>query len=86
MEALQEYLKGLYEAYDAFQQDYKNMHKRSKMHNKESVSEYYMRWRDKMRKEIRSVELVFMKMHSRPNLPVDKDAVKVKINRLQNVA
>ena len=86
IEVLQEYLKRLYEAYDAFQEDYKNMHKRSKKHNQESVSEYYLRWRDKMRAEIKSVELVFMKIYSKPNLLVDKDVVKVKTNRLQNVA
>ena len=55
---LQNYLEGLYEAYDAFQTDYKRLHKRSKMHNKETVGEYYLRWRDKMRAEIRRIELV----------------------------
>jgi hypothetical protein len=79
VELLQEYLQGLYEAYDAFQADYKTMHKRSKMHNTEPVSEYYLRWRDKMRTEIRRIELVLMKIHTKPDLLVEK-------NRLQNVA
>jgi hypothetical protein len=74
VEFLEEYLKGLYEVYDAFQADYKNLHKRSNMHNKETVSEYYLRWRDKMRVEIRRIELVLMKMHTKPNLPATATA------------
>ena len=78
VELLQEYLKGLYEAYDTFQADYKNMHKRSKMHNTEPVSEYYLRWRNSMRAEIRRIELILMKMHAKPHLPVEKGALPVK--------
>jgi hypothetical protein len=54
----EEYLKGLYEAYDAFQADYRTLHKRSKMHNKETIGEYYLRWRNRMREEIRRIELL----------------------------
>lgn len=64
MEAIENYLKGLYEAYEAFQADYKQLHKRSKMHNKEAVSEYYLRWRDKMRAEIRKTEKKIMETAS----------------------
>jgi hypothetical protein len=66
---LQEYLKGLYEAYDAFQADYKTLHKRSKMHNKETISAYYLRWRDKMRAEIRSVEGLLLQLLPSPCRP-----------------
>ena len=82
-EVLQEYLRGLYEAYDALQEDYKNMHKRSKMHNSESVSDYYLRWRDRMRIEIRRVEALIMKSI---HLPAGKAVPTVEKNRLQNVA
>jgi len=86
IEVLQEYLKRLYEAYDAFQTDYKCLHKRSKMHNEETVSEYYMRWRDKMRAEIRRVELGLVKAYTGANLSAGKVALNVNKNRLQNVA
>ena len=61
VEALQNYLQGLYDAYDAFQTDYKRMHKRSRMHNSETVAEYYLRWRDSMRNEISRIEMILMK-------------------------
>lgn len=61
IEALQEYLQGLYEAYEAFQTDYKRLHKRSKMHNHETVANYYLRWRDSMRHEISRIEMILMK-------------------------
>ena len=62
MEA-QDYLKRLYEAYDAFQTDYKRLHKRSKMHNNETRIKYYMRWRDKMCIEISNMELLVRSGH-----------------------
>jgi len=61
VKALQNYLQGLYEAYDAFQTEYKRMHKRSRMHNRETVAEYYLRWRDSMRNEISRIEMILMK-------------------------
>lgn len=66
-EILQEYLSGLYEGYDAFQTEYKRLHRRSKMHDYETVAEYYLRWRDKMRNEISRIEMVLLK-----NLPKQK--------------
>ena len=69
---LQEYLKALYEAYEVFQQDYKRLHKRSKMHNAETVGEYYQRWKNKMLAEIRKVEIMLAsfckrdKQHCKP--------------------
>lgn len=66
--ALQEYLKALYEAYDTFQAEYKHLHKRSKMHNKETAAEYYLRWRNSMRIEIRRIELALMQMLTKPSV------------------
>lgn len=53
---LEEYLQGLYGMYDEFEQDYRTLHKRSKMHNSETIGEYYMRWKTKLREEIRKTE------------------------------
>jgi hypothetical protein len=90
--AIQEYLKGLYEAYDVFQEDYKNQHRRSKMHDIEPVAEYYLRWRNKMRIEIRSVEIALMKLLPSPCKPcintkftIGNGGLVVKNFRLQNV-
>jgi hypothetical protein len=55
-ETLQEYLMKLYELRDTFQTEYKSLHRRSQMHDTESIGDYYLRWRDKMKKEISRVE------------------------------
>ncbi len=86
LEALQEYLKALYEAYDQFQTDYKRLHKRSKMHNRETVAEYYLRWRDNMRNEISRIEMVLMKRTAKPKLTVKNSELYVENNQLQIVA
>jgi site-specific DNA-adenine methylase len=80
---LQDYLKGLYEAYDAFQTDYKRLHKRSKMHNKESVAEYYLRWRDRMRAEIRRIENLLLKLLPSPCKPCINIKLKVESGELK---
>lgn len=56
VEILQDYLSSLYEIYDQFQANYQSCHKRSYNHNEESCEEYYLRWSDKMRTEIRRIE------------------------------
>jgi site-specific DNA-adenine methylase len=75
---LQDYLKGLYEAYDVLQKDYRRLHKRSKMHEKETVGEYYLRWRDKMRKEIRHVENLLIQLLPSPCMPCIDTQLKVE--------
>src|SRR5580698_5647477 len=86
LEALQEYLKGLYEAYEAFQTDYKRLHKRSKIHNKETVSEYYLRWRDSMRNEISRIEMILMKRLPKQKPGIENGEEKAENFRLQIVA
>lgn len=85
IEALQGYLKGLYEAYDAFQGDYKTLHKRSKMHNTEPVEAYYLRWRDKLRAEIRKVEMMIMQLLPSPCRPCQMEILNIEKYQLQNV-
>jgi hypothetical protein len=86
LEALQEYLTTLYDAYEAFQTDYKRLHKRSKMHNRETVAEYYLRWRDNMRNEISRIEMVLMKRMAETKLTVKNSELNVENNQLQIVA
>ena len=86
IEVLQGYLQSLYEAYDVFQTDYKRLHKRSKMHNYETVSEYYLRWRDSMRNEIQRIEMILIKRLPKSKLKVETADQKVEIFQLQIVA
>ncbi len=67
--AMQEYLQQLYETYDVFQTEYRHLHKRSKMHDTEPVAEYYLRWRDRMRAEIRRIETLLIKLLPYPCKP-----------------
>jgi hypothetical protein len=53
---IERYLGGLYEAYDALHTEYKNLHKRSRMHDMETAENYYHRWKGKMLEEIVRVE------------------------------
>jgi len=53
---LEEYLKGLYEVYETLGTEYKNLHKRSRMHDMETAENYYRRWKAKLLTEIRRVE------------------------------
>jgi hypothetical protein len=78
LKALQEYLEGLYEAYDVFQTDYRNCHKRSRMHDTEPVAEYYLRWRDKMRIEIRRIEALLLRQLPAPCRPCIKPELKTE--------
>jgi len=75
---LHEYLQRLYEAYDAFQTDYKLLHKRSKMHNRETAAEYYLRWRDRMRAEIRSIETLLLNLLPSPCRPCINTQLGIK--------
>ena len=99
--ALQNYLQNLYDGYEQFQEDYHNIHRRSRMHNKEHITEYYIRWRDKMRAEIRRVETLLITLLPSPCRPcigfqlgIKNEELKIeidcdipyKINHLQNVA
>ena len=60
-EVIEAYLKGLYEAYEIFREDYRGLHKRSKMHDKETIGDYYLRWKNKMLEEISRVEIMVAK-------------------------
>ncbi len=86
LEALQEYLKTLYDAYETFQTEYKRLHKRSKMHNRETVSEYYLRWRDSMRNEISRIEMILMKRLPKAKMKPENDMENVDNFQLQIVA
>ncbi len=44
LEILQEYLMKLYELRDTFQTEYKSLHRRSTMHDTESIGDYYLRY------------------------------------------
>ena len=86
LEALQEYLKTLYDAYETFQTEYKRLHKRSKMHNRETVSEYYLRWRDSIRNEISRIEMILMKRLPKAKMKPENDMENVDNFQLQIVA
>ncbi len=53
---IERYLNGLYEMCEALQTEYKNLHKRSRMHDMETAENYYRRWKGKLLSEIRRVE------------------------------
>lgn len=52
------YLKFLYQTYDNFQLRYKSMYKLSDKNKEECISGYYLRWRNKIRTEIKRVEMI----------------------------
>lgn len=83
---LQTYLKALYDAYELFQAKYHSLHKRSTMHKKETVAEYYLRWRDKMRAEIRRVEGLLIKLLPNTELRAKSSERRVEKIHLQIVA
>ena len=82
---LQLYLRQLYNAFDEFQADYKRLHNRSLMRNRETLLDYYIRWRDNMRREIRRVELLLVEQLKRAEPEPESETLIVDKNRLQYV-
>lgn len=59
---IERYLKGLYEMSDVLPTEYKNMHKRSRMHDMETAENYYRRWKSKLLEEIGRVEMHYVQL------------------------
>lgn len=62
LKALVEYRRILDEGYCEPRANHRTLHKRSVMHNNESMDSYYQRWLNLFSKELRSLDVVIYKL------------------------